>query len=87
MVQGPDGQTVIFGGIGDPPSASETVDVANIKIDVARIKRTIVFIGLSFGVAFGTGTGTGRHLMCIPHGTGGMFENRAIHRTSGPYRG
>lgn len=44
---------VVFGGMGDPPSASETVDVANIKIDVVRIKRTIVFMGLSF-VAIGT---------------------------------
>jgi hypothetical protein len=35
---------VVFGGMGDPPSANETVDVANIKIDVARIKRTIVFM-------------------------------------------
>ncbi len=44
---------VVFGGMGDPPSASETVDVANIKIDVARIKRTIVFMGLSL-MAIGT---------------------------------
>jgi len=36
-------------GGGDPPSASEAVDIANVRIMVRTNKRTIIFMGFLLG--------------------------------------